>query len=259
MTVMQMRSGQHLWQPIWDISMQPGRFYTVTVSGKKVIIVLGCISNPTRNGDYWKMSGSSNSITCGDYGRTIGTAWMPARPFRNPAICREKVREIYRTDGTPGQGSAIILPVLSLLPSRKILAFLTRDHTLKVSGKCTSQCPFMYRQLPTPPIPVIIPPKGSRVRLLCQGLPARSFRDGHLAPGFPLHAPGKLFRIPEVFGIGSALVQTSKEPEKTVRVPPRTPEFPDNRVPFRLELFPDLLVILFDEFPVCNEGRGPVG
>lgn len=23
MTVMQMRSGQHLWQPIWDISMQP--------------------------------------------------------------------------------------------------------------------------------------------------------------------------------------------------------------------------------------------
>ena len=70
---------------------------------------------------------------------------------------------------------------------------------------------------------------------------------------------GKLFCIPEVLGIGSALVQTSKEPEKTVRVPPCTPEFPDNRVPFRLELFPDLPVVLFDELPVCNEGRCPVG
>lgn len=70
---------------------------------------------------------------------------------------------------------------------------------------------------------------------------------------------GKFFRMPEVFGIGPPLVQTSKEPKKTVRIPPCTPEFPDDRVPFRPELFPDLLVILFDELPVCNEGRCPVG
>ena len=98
---------------------------------------------------------------------------------------------------------------------------------------------------------------GSRVKKLCQVLLFGSFREGHSAPGFPLHAPGKLFCIPEVFGIGSALVQTSKEPEKTVRVTPCTSEFPDNRVPFRLELFPDLLVILFDELLFAMKAGAP--
>ena len=82
MTVMQMRSGPHLWQHTWDISMLPVRFYSVTGSGKKVIIVLGCILNPTGNGDYWKMNGYCNSIICGDCGRTISTAGMPVQRFK---------------------------------------------------------------------------------------------------------------------------------------------------------------------------------
>ena len=94
--------------------------------------------------------------------------------------------------------------------------------------------------------------------VFCQVSPSPSFCDRQSAPDFPLHAPGKLFCIPEVFGIGPALVQTSKEPEKTVRVPPRTPEFSDNRVTFYLELFPDLLVILFDELPVRSKTPGRI-
>ena len=52
----------------------------------------------------------------------------------------------------------------------------------------------------------------------CQVLLSCSFRDGHVSPGLLLHVPGKLFRIPEVFGIRSALVQSPEKPQKTVRV-----------------------------------------
>ena len=82
MTVMQMRCDLLLWLHIWDISMKPVRFCSVTVSGKKVIIVLGCISSPTWKLDCLKMNGYCNLITCGDYVRTISKVWMPARLFR---------------------------------------------------------------------------------------------------------------------------------------------------------------------------------
>ena len=63
----------------------------------------------------------------------------------------------------------------------------------------------MYQRRLIPPIPGIIPRMVVGSTTL-SGFAA--FRDGHSAPGFPLHAPGKLFCIPEVFGIGLSLVET---------------------------------------------------
>jgi hypothetical protein len=73
--------------------------------------------------------------------------------------------------------------------------------------------------------------------LLCQVLLSCSFGDGPLTPGFPLHAPGKLFGIPEVFGIRSALVQSPEKFEKTVRVETPATKFINNRESSGLEFF----------------------
>jgi len=79
MTVMQVRSGLHSWQPTWDISMQHGQFCSVTGYGRRATIVSACISNPIVKKDYWKTNGSYNSIACGDCGRAINTVLTPAR------------------------------------------------------------------------------------------------------------------------------------------------------------------------------------
>jgi hypothetical protein len=86
-----------------------------------------------------------------------------------------------------------------------------------------------------------------------------SVRGDRLSAGLLLHVPGKTFRIPDVFGIGPALVQPPEILQKAVRVPPRTTEFTGNRVPFRLQFFPERRVILFDKFPARKGGWGPVG
>ena len=80
-----------------------------------------------------------------------------------------------------------------------------------------------------------------------------------LSSGFLDHIQGKRFRIPEVVGIGPALVETPEVPEKPVHVPPRTPELPDDRVPFRLQFLPDLRVVLCNKIPAHSNGRGAAG
>jgi len=70
-----------------------------------------------------------------------------------------------------------------------------------------------------------------------------SFGDGPLAHGLPLHAPGELFGIPDVFGIRSALIQSPEKFEKTVRVETPATKFINNRVSSGLEFFPEQGVI----------------
>ena len=71
----------------------------------------------------------------------------------------------------------------------------------------------------------------------------------------------KLFRMPEVFGIRPALIQSPEEPEKTVRVETCTTEFIDNHVPSGLQFFPEGRVVVFDKFPepfsLVQADRGP--
>lgn len=59
-----------------------------------------------------------------------------------------------------------------------------------------------------------------------------------LFPGFLYHVPWKRFHIPEIFGIGLPLVETTEILQETSRVSPRTPEFPDDGVPFHSRDFP---------------------